>query len=173
MQLHCDVSEESLRSGLGMQPPSDAEMSEPTGLRVQGMLYLNDCGPDDGAWRCVPGFHTEFDRWVNIQQEGQLDFATLEGDPTWKIDNVAAKAGDFVIWHSYLPHGNSLHTGTQPRIGQPITMWPYGLQHWPTYRTTGPGHVDGVRGCPPHLTPDSAPPNEEERQRWDQLHTHM
>ena len=78
---------------------------------------------------------------------------------------TAAKAGDLVIWHSYLPHGNSLHTGTQPRIGQPITMWPCDLLHWPTYRTTGPGHADGLKGCAPHLAPETAPPNEEERQR--------
>lgn len=165
LQLHCDVSEDSLRSGLGMQPPTDAEMAQPTGLRVQGMLYLNDCGPHDGAWRCVPGFHTNFDRWVSAQPKGQLNFALLEADPTWRIDNVSARSGDFVIWHSYLPHGNSLHTGTRPRIGQPITMWPCGLQHWPTYRTTGYGHRDGVKGCPPHLTAHSAPPNEEERHR--------
>ena len=80
-----------------------------------------------------------------------------------------------------------MHTGKEPRIGQPITMWPAELRHWPTYRTTGPGHavrparahalspvmllsfwpenVPAAGGEPPHIAAESAPPNEEERLR--------
>ena len=44
--------------------------------------------------------------------------------------------------HSYLPHSAWANTGALPRVAQPITMWPAGLTHWPTYRTTGGGGRD-------------------------------
>ena len=174
LPLHCDVNEETLRSGLGMAPPTAAQMTTPAGLRVQGMLYLDDCGPKGGGFRCVPGFHRDFDRWVSRQPAGApLDFSLLEDDPGWSVHNVGARAGDFVIWHSYLPHGNSLHTGARPRIAQAIAMWPAELEHC-LFRSTGGHQPEGLRGAAPHLTPASATVNEEEKARrvasWRERH---
>ena len=152
LQLHCDINHETLREGLAMEPPTATQLECGGGLRVQGMLYCNDCGDEDGAWRCVPGFHRNFNRWVARQPRDQpLDIARLEGDPSWAVKNVAASAGDLVIWHSFLPHGNSQHTGSMPRIGQPITMWPHDMTHWPTYRTTGNGGNWPPQGTEPRL----------------------
>ena len=86
---------------------------------------------------------------------------------------MGARAGDFVIWHSYLPHGNSLHTGARPRIAQAIAMWPAELEHC-LFRSTGGHQPEGLRGAAPHLTPASATVNEEEKARrvasWRERH---
>jgi len=50
------------------------------------------------------GFHKRFNAWVDEQpDDGPLPIPTIEGDPEWTVDNVAAPAGALVLWHSYLP----------------------------------------------------------------------
>lgn len=55
--------------------------------------------------------------------------------------NIDGNKGDFLVWHSFLPHGNGTNFGTTPRMCQYITMWPADLSYWPTYRTTGDTRV--------------------------------
>ena len=95
---------------------------DPIPFGVQGVLYLTDTSEDQGGFQCVPGFHRLFDEWVKTQLEDRnprqpdLDGLTVEAIP--------GKAGDLLIWHRLLAHGNGRNAADQPRLAQYITMSP-------------------------------------------------
>jgi ectoine hydroxylase-related dioxygenase (phytanoyl-CoA dioxygenase family) len=41
-----------------------------------------------------------------------------------EVKKVAGKAGDLIIWHSLLAHGNGRNASDRPRLAQYITMSP-------------------------------------------------
>ena len=94
----------------------------PGGLKVQGVLYLTDTAENQGGFQCVPGFHRDFIEWVKTQP--------ADRDPTrpdltdLKPVAIPGKAGDLLIWHSLLPHGNSRNTSERPRWCQYISASP-------------------------------------------------
>ena len=95
---------------------------QPVPFKVQGVLYLAVTSADQGGFQCVPGFHNRFDEWVQTQP--------ADRDP-WRPDltgldvqAIPGKAGDLLIWHSLLPHGNGRNSSDQPRLCQYITMFP-------------------------------------------------
>ena len=94
----------------------------PIPFGVQGVLYLEDTAQDQGTFQCVPGFHREFEDWVRAQPEDRNprhpDLAGLE------VEKIPGKAGDLLIWHRLLPHGNSANTSDRPRLAQYISMSP-------------------------------------------------
>ena len=88
----------------------------------------------------VPGFHKTFNKWIERQPKDEpLNFGLLDryDDPDFPVVNIAGNKGDFLLWHSFLPHSNGTNYGKKPRMCQYITMWPADLSYWPTYRTTG------------------------------------
>ena len=91
-------------------------------LGVQGVLYLTDTGDDQGGFQCIPGFHRTYYEWVKSQPPDRNprfpDMTDLE------IKVVDGKAGDLVIWHRLLAHGNGHNRSTRPRLAQYITMSP-------------------------------------------------
>ena len=94
----------------------------PIAFGVQGVLYLEDTGEDQGTFQCVPGFHRYFEEWVRSQPEGRNpSHPDLEG---LDISKIAGKAGDLLIWHRLLAHGNSVNRSDRPRLAQYITMSP-------------------------------------------------
>lgn len=94
----------------------------PIPFGVQGVLYLEDTTQDQGTFQCVPGFHRQFEDWVRSQPEDrnprQPDLEGLE------VEKIPGQAGDLLIWHRLLPHGNSPNTSSRPRLAQYITMSP-------------------------------------------------
>lgn len=95
---------------------------DPIPFMVQGVLYLADTGGDGGGFHCTPGFHREFYKWVKTQP---ADRNPRLPDPTGlEIQTIPGKAGDLLIWHSMLPHGNSRNQSRSPRLAQYITMFP-------------------------------------------------
>lgn len=94
----------------------------PITFRVQGVLYLEDTTEDQGTFQCVPGFHRRFEDWVRTQPADRdprkPDLTGLE------VTKVPGRAGDLLIWHSLLPHGNARNTAGRPRLAQYITMSP-------------------------------------------------
>ena len=94
----------------------------PIPFGVQGVLYLEDTPVEQGTFQCVPGFHRTFEDWVRGQPEDRdprrPDLAELQ------VERIAGKAGDLLIWHRLLAHGNAPNTSTRPRLAQYITMSP-------------------------------------------------
>ena len=91
-------------------------------FRVQGVLYLSDTAKNQGGFQCVPGFHNRFLEWVKTQPADRdprhPDLTGLE------VKSIPGKAGDLLIWHSLLPHGNGRNTSHLPRLAQYISMSP-------------------------------------------------
>ena len=94
----------------------------PLPFRVQGVLALVDVTADQGGLQLVPGFHLEFEKWVQTQPADRNPrFPDITG---FELNSVEMNATDLVIWHSLLPHGTGRNKTTRPRLAQYITMSP-------------------------------------------------
>jgi ectoine hydroxylase-related dioxygenase (phytanoyl-CoA dioxygenase family) len=99
----------------------DADLTRPLKPDFQGILYLEDVEPEQGAFTCVPGFHREIGEWLtrippNTRFENHI--------PRERAIPIAGRAGDLVIWHHALPHGSSPNRARKPRVVQYIKMFP-------------------------------------------------
>lgn len=93
----------------------------PIPFGVQGVLYLTDTQENQGGFQCVPGIHRRLEQWI----PSQPNFNPRKPDLTGlEIRKVAGKAGDLLIWHRGLLHGNGHNTSNSPRLAQYILMFP-------------------------------------------------
>jgi ectoine hydroxylase-related dioxygenase (phytanoyl-CoA dioxygenase family) len=100
----------------------DTSLLQPMPFHAQGVLYLTDTPPEQGAFTCVPGFHRRIDAWL----------ASLPPDADPRRQNLHAlgsqpiggRAGDLIIWDDALPHGSRPNRGRAPRLVQYIRMYP-------------------------------------------------
>jgi hypothetical protein len=110
----------------------DVSLARPIPFGTQGILYLTDTPPEQGAFRCVPGFHRRLDAWLDALPAGAdprgQDLSTLG------VRQVGGRAGDLVIWDAKLPHGASPNRGARPRIVQYLNMYPTQLEQNPVWR---------------------------------------
>jgi len=96
--------------------------ARPIPFKVQGVLCLTDTDEDQGGFQCVPGFHRQLEAWAKTQPP---DRDPRRPDLTGlTVKAVSGKAGDLIIWHSALPHGNGRNRSDRPRLAQYITMYP-------------------------------------------------
>ncbi len=94
----------------------------PSVFKPQGLLCLSDDNGDAGGFQCVPGFHLIIDDWLSRQPP---DYNSRFPDVTgMEIKNINLRAGDFVIFHGALPHGNRPNRSKKPRLAQYFTMFP-------------------------------------------------
>ncbi|PJJ47755.1 phytanoyl-CoA dioxygenase family protein [Hymenobacter chitinivorans] len=99
----------------------DVSLQPPFHFGTQGLLYLCDTPAEQGAFCCVPGFHRQLETWLaHLPAGSDPRQVNLEAQAV----PIAAQAGDFVIWHHFLPHGSSPNRGTYPRIVQYLNMYP-------------------------------------------------
>ncbi len=100
----------------------DIDFSKPLKFGTQGILYLTDTPPEQGALTLVPGFHRRLAKWLESLPPGtdpqKEDLHSLGSVP------VGGSAGDLVIWNQALPHGSRPNLGTRPRMVQYINMYP-------------------------------------------------
>lgn len=95
---------------------------QPLPFQVQGVLCLSDTTVDQGGFQCVPGSHR---RVAEILAAQAPERNPRNPDTTGlTIKPIAANAGDLVIWHSGLLHGNGRNNTDRPRLAQYITMSP-------------------------------------------------
>ncbi|RYU80805.1 phytanoyl-CoA dioxygenase [Hymenobacter persicinus] len=115
----------------GFQLHWDVSLQPPFHFGTQGLLYLCDTPAEQGAFRCVPGFHRRLESWLR-----ELPAGTDPRDVTLDAQAVpiAAQAGDFIIWHHFLPHGSSPNRGTYPRIVQYLNMYPVDFRETMAWR---------------------------------------
>ncbi|HXU94717.1 MAG TPA: phytanoyl-CoA dioxygenase family protein [Gallionella sp.] len=110
----------------------DVSVALPIPFGVQGVLYLNDVSAEQGAFRCVPGFHRRMPQWIESLEPGQdpraQDLESLGPVP------VTGSAGDFVLWHHALPHGSGRNFASYPRVVQYISMFPHDYGTHPKWR---------------------------------------
>ena len=109
-------------SFLGSPLHWDTSLKQPIQFGLQGLLYLTDCGSNDGAFHCVPGFHNEINHWLNNLEtnENPRDKAIKTLQPK----AITGNAGDFIIWNNALPHCATPNKGKKPRMVQYLTYLP-------------------------------------------------
>jgi Phytanoyl-CoA dioxygenase (PhyH) len=100
----------------------DVSLAPPVPFGLQGILYLTDTAADQGAFRCVPGFHRKLNDWLRglppeTNPRGQ-NLESLGAVP------IAGLAGDLIVWRQELPHGSSPNRTAKPRIVQYISGEP-------------------------------------------------
>lgn len=105
--------------GLGHRLHWDVSLAPPVPLGIQGILYLTDTAPDQGALELVPGFHRTIDGWVAAQGEGDPRAIDISADAI----SIGAGAGDLILWHQALPHGASPNRAARPRLAHYLTMY--------------------------------------------------
>ncbi len=93
----------------------DVSLATPIPFGTQGILYLTDTKPNQGALTLVPGFQNKIEQWL-----GHLPQNINPRDIDFSKDAIpiAANAGDFIIWHHALPHSGSPNRAELPRIVQ-------------------------------------------------------
>jgi ectoine hydroxylase-related dioxygenase (phytanoyl-CoA dioxygenase family) len=100
----------------------DVSLDLPIPFGTQGLLYLTDTEENQGAFTLIPGFQNRIESWIHHLPAGANprteDLYQLGPKP------IAAKAGDFILWHQALPHGSSPNTSPVPRIVQYINYAP-------------------------------------------------
>lgn len=100
----------------------DVSLKMPIPFKLQGLLYLTDCGVNDGAFHCVAGFHNQIEDWLDKfsadENPREIALKTLKPTP------VIGAAGDFIIWHHALPHCATPNYGNTPRLVQYLTYNP-------------------------------------------------
>lgn len=101
----------------------DTSIVQPMPLEMAGILYLTDTEADQGAFRCVPGFHRRIGEWL-----AGLPAGTDPRDPrlleTLGAVPIAGRAGNMIIWRQELPHASSPNRTGKPRVVQYIRMFP-------------------------------------------------
>lgn len=99
----------------------DTSLVPPIPPNIHGILYLTDTPAEQGAFRCVPGFHRRLESWLATLPAGANPRAE---DLTAEEVRVPGRAGDMVIWHAALPHAASPNHGGRPRLVQYIAYQP-------------------------------------------------
>ena len=101
----------------------------PIELCVQGVLYLTDTAENQGGFQCVPGSHRQVIEWGKTHRRGAhpTKEQIMAGSP---VKSIPGRAGDLLIWHSALLHGNGRNTSDRPRFAQYVAM----MLQW-THRT--------------------------------------
>ncbi|MEM6474636.1 MAG: phytanoyl-CoA dioxygenase family protein [Pseudomonadota bacterium] len=97
----------------------DVSLVQPVPFATQAVIYLTDTAEDQGAFRCVPGFHHRLAGWLeglNGQNPREVDLAA-------DAKCIPGKAGDCVIWRQDLPHGASPNHSNKPRLTQYLNYY--------------------------------------------------
>ena len=105
--------------GLGIRLHWDVSLIPPIPLFIQGILYLTDTSPDQGALELVPGFHRRMEGWL----AGLGDADPRAVDLSAEAITVGASGGDMILWHQALPHGASPNRAALPRLAHYMTMY--------------------------------------------------
>ncbi len=100
----------------------DVSVRTPIPFGTQGILYLADTLPEQGAFTLVPGFQRWGADWLDSLPPGadprRQDLHALGSKP------IGGRKGDLIIWHQALPHGASPNRAARPRLVQYINMFP-------------------------------------------------
>ena len=79
-----------------------------------------------GGFQCMSGLYRELDKWLVKQPCGKARTSYVEQPYEHDVEVVPMKAGDLLVWDSFLPHGNGVNRGDHVRYAQYVTMMPVG-----------------------------------------------
>lgn len=100
----------------------DVDTSQlPLPFGVQGLVALTDAGPEHGTFHCAPGFHHDLEAYaarVGPDRDPRRPTEDVEVIP------VSVRAGDLLVWHHALPHGNGENRSADVRVAQYVAMSP-------------------------------------------------
>jgi len=103
-------------------------------LKVQGILALYDCGPNEGGFHAVPGFQKHIRGWAQANMERKeancsphvRDETTVQvpkKDPIREdTQTLPIRKGSILIWNSALPHGTFPNDSGKFRLIQYVKM---------------------------------------------------
>lgn len=97
----------------------DVSLALPIPFATQGIVYLTDTPPDQGALRLVPSFHHRIGNWLRALGDRDPRSVNL----TSEAISIGGGAGDLVIWRQDLPHGASPNRKDQPRLVQYVNQY--------------------------------------------------
>lgn len=86
----------------------------------QGLVYLRDTPPEQGAFCCLPAVYAQLSDWLRGRTVKQALKALNAGDE--KVQRVGGPAGSMVIWHRRMPHSSARNDGMSPRWVQYVSM---------------------------------------------------
>lgn len=94
----------------------DLDLSQPSELHIQGLVYLDDVPVNRGPLQVVPGFNNRFETWIK-------DFSSLERAHNYmriteKPEGVPGEKGDLILWSSTIPHAAGKNESDLPRFVQ-------------------------------------------------------
>jgi hypothetical protein len=135
-------------------------------IGVQGVVYLRDTEPSQGAFCCVPSVYQRLDEWLATRNsDAEVRRPDVSGEP---LVHVGGPAGSLVMFHRLMPHSSAPNESTRPRWVQYVAMHPAGsederaervrdyLQKMPpawAIRQKIPGQQMPEPGAPARLTP--------------------
>lgn len=94
----------------------------PLPFGVQGLVALTDAGPDHGGFHCAPGMHRRLEEWA--AQQGADRDPRRPDEGAFEMLPVPLNAGDLLVWHHALPHGNGANCASDVRMVQYVSMAP-------------------------------------------------
>ncbi|GAA6038561.1 hypothetical protein JCM8097_004631 [Rhodosporidiobolus ruineniae] len=107
---------------------------------AQGLMNLNDNGPNDGGLLVMKGSSRLVKQYFDevgrppLPQEGKIDWTTFkEEEMKWFFDRgcewikVCADPGDLIVWDSATIHQNCMPTGDRDRVVTYVCMGPASL----------------------------------------------
>jgi ectoine hydroxylase-related dioxygenase (phytanoyl-CoA dioxygenase family) len=93
-------------------------------LAVQGLVYLTDTPPEQGAFAMVPDLYRTLDEWL---ARGRTDAEARRPDVSgYPLVPVGGARGSLVLWHRKMPHTSLANNSDRPRLVQYVTMTPQG-----------------------------------------------
>jgi Phytanoyl-CoA dioxygenase (PhyH) len=91
---------------------------------LQAVVLLTDVEPDRGGFQCLPEIYRNLNAWLE-QYASADDFNFFEpGLNNRKTTQVAASAGDVIMWSTRLPHGTAANWSLWPRVASFVSMQP-------------------------------------------------
>ena len=80
---------------------AEAKAARPIVGGVQGVLYLVDTPPENGAFVCLPGFHRQLDSWLDTLSEGTDNLCAAMND---EFQGDYLRVGVFFIYRCVWDH---------------------------------------------------------------------
>ncbi|WP_019544885.1 phytanoyl-CoA dioxygenase family protein [Streptomyces sulphureus] len=73
--------------------------------RVQGIVALNDTGPEHGGFQCCPELFRTFDRWAALQPDDRDPIRPAIDRNELPVVRPDLQAGDLLLFNGHLAHG--------------------------------------------------------------------